>query len=100
MLTGSESSHLEGVSSPLAENNLENASADPDNERERIGKEVLENIDGLRVRNSAIEIVEELHEYVDIKQHANVLLAFIVTGVILAVSSIVPHALSETYAYQ
>lgn len=84
----------------MAEDDLENDSAEPDNEKERIGKEVLENIDGLRVRNSAIEVVEELHEYVDIEQHANVLLAFIVTGVIFAVSSIIPHALSETDAYQ
>lgn len=84
----------------MAEDDLENDSAEPDNEKERIGKEVLENIDGLRVRNSAIEIIEELHEYVDIEQHANVLLAFIVTGVILTISSIIPHGLSEAYAYQ
>lgn len=84
----------------MAEDDLEKDSSEPDNEKERIGEEVLENIDGLRVRNSAIEIIEELHEYVDIEQHANVLLAFFVTGVILTISSIIPHALSEPNAYK
>lgn len=95
MLSGGERSDLKGRTSPLAEDDLESWGNKEHENEPQVGEEVLENVDTPRVRNSTVEVVEDLQEDKDVEQHANIFLGSFRRGVFSLEVCIVPHRLAE-----
>ena len=62
VLGGGQRRHGESTAPPLTEQHLEGAADEEDGDEIQIGEEVFEDVDAFGVGDSAVEVVEQLHE--------------------------------------